>query len=255
MKLNLKKLTVFALSCAISAGSISQGIQANTTTPSELTQQEHDVLHALNNKICTLTIRAKFLVNKIENPNDPDKLDVIVRKMQSLEPSVVALIDEILVSLDRPDMTEGIFHKTLNIKLEIVNKLHSILNKLATILESGLRNAVPKKDISPNAIKFWNQIKGPLAPLASPAELNYFENKLSELHSIIEEISLENSNIIKELIFLLNKIRVITESTGSKGKSNYLALSKKLPSKRAPFAGIPAKIDLEDWIGEVQENN
>jgi len=252
MILNIRKLSTFTLLCTVTAiGTIPQGIYSHTTAP-EITQKEHDILHASNNKIHTLTIRAKFLVSKLENPSDPDTLDWIVRKMQSLEPSINALENEIVLNLDNPgetEKTDGVFYDALEIKLEIIKKIRFILNKLAIILENGLKNAVPPKGLSPIAYKFWNQVKGPLAQLAAPAELNYFESKLNTLHSLIEEVNFENASIIKELLFLLQKIRVITESNGT---ASYTAVSKKLPKKRAPFAGIPAKIDLEDWIGEMQ---
>ncbi len=254
MKLNIRKLTVFTLFCGLSVGLVPQNIHGSTASSFELSKQEYDVLHKLSTKIYLITDLAKFLVNKIDDKKDPDTLDTIVRKFESLESLIITLICEIKLHLDHVTSTQDRFCNVLELKYEIIEKVHSILNRFANIIRNGLLSAIHQGELSPRPMTFINKIKGPLAELAAPAELNFFEKKLSELHSIIEEVNTEDTYVIKELLSLLHKIRKMTESNGKSKLEIYTLIGKKLPKKRAPFTGIPAKIDLEDWIGELQNN-
>lgn len=253
MKLNLKKAIFITLLCSAATGITTQCMAHDTETPTTLSQPEHEQLHQIGTAIQKITHLSLYLASKIDNNNDRDSLDIIVRKIESLEPSLSELTNNIKNLIDNTT-TEGAFKEALTIKYEVVVKVNTLLNQFATILKTNMLQAAADGDPSAWAVKFMRKVKAPLTQLAAPSEFDYFDKKLSGLHSIMEDLNSENANIIKELIALLQKIKHLTESNGKSKLEIYRAISKKFPTNRKPFANIPATISLDDWIQEMPNN-
>jgi len=241
----MKKITLLALMAAAGIAA-PQRLWAESE---QLNDCEHLYLSAVHEKVRDITDISLFLVNKIENENDSDPLDIIVRKMEGAAPLVdelISQIENIKTALQEERGSEGVLYQALTKKLDVIKDVQFTLERITQILTVGL-----KENKSSAAFTFWNKIKGPLLELASPARLNAMEEKLNDLHSIIEDVNVENAELIKELLDLLGKIRQLTSSAGKGGGLS--KLSKKLPRKnRKAFEGIPQEMPFASWQEEFE---
>jgi len=251
MKLNLRKLTVFALLCAISCGTMEQKAYCSDSISCEVTEHEQNSLHMISGKIRRIIDLALHLAGKMENKKDTDALDQIVVKLESLEPEIVNLRNDIAALLEGSTAAgKTVFTEMLDIKYEAVEKVHSVLKEFSHTLRTGLTMAANEPDAGRRTIKFCKYVEKELGQLSAPAEFIYLESKLSNLHSILKDVNAEKAEIIKELIELHNKMRAMTNSKSNRLKV-YNMVNKKYPKKRKPFIGIPEQLTVQDWAPNV----
>lgn len=259
MKLKIVKSSMFVVLTALSAGSAvtligmtpqqAACIEYLGNNQAQLSQEQIANLKSLDVSIRHISHLALYLIDSLRG--EPRyKLDEIVIRMESLAPLISKLSVEIKSALAQANKEDAAYTNALQLHLDAVDEVHSILTQLAQILRSGLMNSVPAGKMSPVPTKLWAHIKEPIKHLSSPEQFNRIEGKLAKLHKAVEALDTENACVIKELLDLLGKLRQLTE--GSNDLQGYSAISKRLPKKRKPFEGIPAQLNVEDWITETR---